>query len=114
MRQFCPSVLFGLFVSFALAGAFGGCSDDGDNLTGKVPVAGCAFDEHVCPCARGMYCLANTEGCAAPETACPATATRGLHCQDSEDVCPCYFGAYCITKGRACMAPNAFCPFPTE
>jgi hypothetical protein len=111
MRQSCPSILFGLFVLLALAGALGGCSDGGgDNLAGKVPVAGCIFTEHVCPCVHGMYCLANTEACAAPETACPATAD--LQCQDSENVCPCYFGAYCLEEGAACRAPNVSCPFP--
>ena len=103
---------FVLFALFALTGAVGGCSDEGGTLAGKVPVAVCAFDEHVCPCARGMYCLANTEGCAAPETACSATAD--MHCQYSEDVCPCYFGAYCLKKGAACMAANTICPVPAE
>jgi hypothetical protein len=105
------SILLSLFAAFALAGAVNGCSDSaGDDLTGKVPVAGCSFQQHVCPCAGGMYCLASTEGCATPETACSDTA--GLHCKDSEKVCLCYFGAYCLEEGAACRAPNAGCPFP--
>ena len=111
MRQFKWWLVLPLSVLFALTG-IGGCSDEGGNLAGKVPVALCAADQHVCWCARGMYCLANTEGCATPETAC--TDTADLHCQASEDICPCYFGAYCMKKGTECKLANAVCPVPTE